>query len=112
MGWANVRQTVVVEAGRDPRESIVLGLGRAILRRTQGMGLHVYHGADGSPETSYGGSYAPQVQAQIVGAAMGIATPDLIRDMGGADIATGVTEEASGASRQFAERLRRGRSVV
>lgn len=109
MGWVNVRRRTVVDFEIDPNARYVLGLGRSILRRVQGVGLHSVLGADGDPETSYGGSYGPPVQAELLGAATGIATPSVIRDMGGADIASGVTDSGSSASRAFAERLRRGR---
>ena len=112
MSWVNVRRTVVVDAGPDPRQGIVLALGRSILRRTQGVGLYVVHGADGAPEHSYGGAYAGPIQPSITGATNGIGSTTVTRDLGGADIATGPTMQASGASRQFAERLRRGRTVA
>lgn len=111
MGWVNARQSADLVFERDPNDRTAIALGRSILRRVQGVGLHAVLGADGAPETSYGGSHAPQVQPLIIGAATGVRPPSL-GDLGGADIATGVTEANSGASRAFAERLRRGRVVT
>lgn len=112
MGWANVRRTVVVDVGPDPRQNVVLGLGAAILRRTQGQGLRVVGPFEGSPETTYGGSYAPRVQADVTGAAASVRNSNITRDLGGQDISSAVTATSSSASRTFAERLRRGRSVT
>ena len=109
--WANVRPRVVLDVGPDPREAVFLAVGRSILRNVQGVGQHLYLGANGSPETSYGGGSAGPVQGSVTGAANRIASTSVTRDMGGADIATGVTEVSSGASRVFADRLRRGRGV-
>lgn len=112
MGWSNVRARQDLEFGVDPHARQGLSLARVILRRAQGVGLRAVLGADGDPEISYGGAYGPQVQPEITGAAGRIASPSVTRDMGGADIATGVTSTSSAAAATFAERLRRGRVMT
>lgn len=109
MGWSNARRRVVLELDQDPAGGRAVDMARYILRRTQGVGLPVVLGAKGDPETSYGGSYAAPVQANIVGATNGIGSTTITRDLGANDISSGVTEVQSGAARTFANRLQRGR---
>lgn len=111
MGYSNLRQTTDVVFDADPVGSRrVVGLARAIWQRIQGQGVGVYDLANtkGSPELSYGGSYIDGVQAQITSSVAKIGTPSVYRDTGAADISSGVTDANAGATRMFAERLRRG----